>query len=90
MPNLDTEIDHLPEGGFGWALVGILCSKVHAKRRGSFNTLRLYFPKKLHCPKESLFRTQIRRIAEGILFLQAVQLAFLGVGLSPPRVQHRE
>jgi serine/threonine-protein kinase RsbW len=45
MPNLDTEIDHLPEGGFGWALVGILCSKVHAKRRGSFNTLRLYFPK---------------------------------------------
>ena len=46
MPDLDAEIDHLPEGGFGWALVGILCSKVHAKRRGSFNTLRLYFPKK--------------------------------------------
>jgi serine/threonine-protein kinase RsbW len=46
MPDLDAEIDHLPEGGFGWALVGILCSKVHSKRRGSFNTLRLYFPKK--------------------------------------------
>lgn len=46
MPNLDTEIDELPEGGFGCALVDILCSKVHAKRRGSFNTLRLYFSKK--------------------------------------------
>jgi len=46
MPNLDTEIDDLPEGGFGWALVDILCSKVHAKRRGSFNTPRFYFPKK--------------------------------------------
>lgn len=46
MPNLDTEIDELPEGGFGWALVDIICSKVHSKRRGSFNTLRLYFSKK--------------------------------------------
>jgi len=46
MPDLDAEIDHLPKGGFGWALVGILYSKVNAKRRGSFNTLRLYFPKK--------------------------------------------
>ena len=46
MPNLDTEIDDLPEGGFGWALVDILCSKVRSKRRGSFNTLRLNFPKK--------------------------------------------
>ena len=46
MPDLDTEIDDLPEGGFGWALVDILCSKVHSKRRGSFNTLRLYFSKK--------------------------------------------
>ena len=46
MPDLETEISDLPEGGFGWALVDILCSKVHAKRRGSFNTLRLYFSKK--------------------------------------------
>ena len=46
MPNLDTEIDELPEGGFGWALVDILCSKVRSKRRGSFNTLRFYFSKK--------------------------------------------
>jgi hypothetical protein len=46
MPNLDTEIDNLPQGGFGWALVDILCSKVRSKRRGSFNTLRLNFPKK--------------------------------------------
>ena len=46
MPDLDTEIDDLPEGGFGWALVDILCSKVRSKRRGSFNTLRLYFSKK--------------------------------------------
>ena len=46
MPNLDTEIDNLPEGGFGWALVDILCSKVRSKRRGSLNTLRLNFPKK--------------------------------------------
>jgi serine/threonine-protein kinase RsbW len=46
MPNLDTEIDNLPEGSFGWALVDILCSKVRSKRRGSFNTLRLNFPKK--------------------------------------------
>ena len=46
MPDLDAEIDDLPEGGFGWALVDILCSKVHSKRRGSFNTLRLYFSKK--------------------------------------------
>ena len=43
MPDLETEISDLPEGGFGWALVDILCSKVHSKRRGSFNTLRLYF-----------------------------------------------
>ena len=46
MPDLDTKIDGLPEGGFGWALVDIICSKVHSKRRGSFNTLRLYFSKK--------------------------------------------
>ena len=46
MPNLDTEVDELPEGGFGCALVDIICSKVHSKRRGSFNTLRLYFSKK--------------------------------------------
>ena len=46
MPDLDAEIDDLPEGGFGWALVDILCTKVHSKRRGSFNTLRLYFSKK--------------------------------------------
>ena len=46
MPNLDTEIDNLPEGGFGWVLVGILCSKVRSIRRGSLNTLRLNFPKK--------------------------------------------
>ena len=46
MPDLDTETDNLPEGGFGWALVDILCSKVHSKRRGSFNTLRLYSSKK--------------------------------------------
>ena len=45
MPNLDTEIDNLPEGGFGWALVDILCSKVRSIRRGSLNTLRLNFPK---------------------------------------------
>ena len=46
MPDLDAETDDLPEGGFGWALVDILCSKVQSKRRGSFNTLRLYFSKK--------------------------------------------
>ena len=46
MPDLDTKIDDLPEGGFGWALVDILCSKVQPKMRGSFNTLRLYFSKK--------------------------------------------
>jgi len=46
MPDLDTEIDDLPKGGFGWALLDILCTKVHSKRRGSFNTLRLYFSKK--------------------------------------------
>ena len=46
MPDLDAEIDDLPEGGFGWALVDILCSKVRSKRRESFNTLRLYFSKK--------------------------------------------
>ena len=46
MPNLDAEIDDLPEGGFGWALVDILCSKVQSKRRGAFNTLHLYFSKK--------------------------------------------
>ena len=55
MPDLDAEIDHLPEGGIGWALVGILCSKVHAKRRGSFNTLRLYFPKNNTAPKNPYF-----------------------------------
>jgi anti-sigma regulatory factor (Ser/Thr protein kinase) len=32
MPDLDTIIDDLPEGGFGWALVDILCSKVQPKR----------------------------------------------------------
>jgi len=46
MLDLDAEIDDLPEGGFGWALVDILCTKVHSKRSGSFNTLRLYFSKK--------------------------------------------
>ena len=46
MPDLDAEIDDLPEGGFGWALVDILCSNVRSKRRGFFNTLRLNFPKK--------------------------------------------
>jgi hypothetical protein len=46
MPDLDTEIDDLPEGGFGWALLDILCTKVHSKRCRSFNTLRLYFSKK--------------------------------------------
>jgi anti-sigma regulatory factor (Ser/Thr protein kinase) len=45
MPDLDTEIDDLPEGGFGWALLDILCTKMHSKRRRSFNTLRLYFSK---------------------------------------------
>ena len=46
MPDPEAEIDDLPEGGFGWALVDILCTKVHSKGRGSFNTLRLYFSKK--------------------------------------------
>jgi serine/threonine-protein kinase RsbW len=55
MPNLDTEIDNLPEGGFGWALVDILCSKVRSKRRGSLNTLRLNFPKNNTAPKNLYF-----------------------------------
>jgi hypothetical protein len=46
MPDLNIEIDDLPEGGFGWALLDILCTKVHSKLRGSFNTLHLYFSKK--------------------------------------------
>ena len=55
MPDLDSEIDDLPEGGFGWALVGILCSKVHSQWRGSFNTLRFYFPKNNTAPKNPYF-----------------------------------
>ena len=55
MPDLDTEIHDLPEGGFGWALVDILCSKVHSKRRESFNTLRLYFSKNNTAPKNPYF-----------------------------------
>ncbi len=34
------------KAALAWALVDILCTKVHSKRRGSFNTLRLYFSKK--------------------------------------------
>ena len=55
MPDLDTEIDDLPEGGFGWALVDILCSKVRSKRHGSFNTLRLYFSKNNTASKNPYF-----------------------------------
>ena len=46
MPCIETNPADLPEGGFGWALVDIICSEVHSRRRGSFNTLRLYFSKK--------------------------------------------
>ncbi len=46
MPCIETNPADLPEGGFGWALVDIICSEVHGRRRGLFNTLRLYFSKK--------------------------------------------
>lgn len=45
MPDLHVGFSNLPEGGFGWALVNAICCKVCPKRRGSFNTLRLYFSK---------------------------------------------
>ena len=59
MPDLDTEIDDLPEGGLGWALVDILCSKVRSKRRGAFNILRLYFSKNNTAPKNPYFALKI-------------------------------
>jgi len=45
MPDLNTTVDDLPEGGFGWALVDVICDHVHARRRGSFNTIRVVFSK---------------------------------------------
>ena len=45
MPDPHVGFNNLPEGGFGWALVNAICYKVCTKRRGSFNTLRLYFSK---------------------------------------------
>jgi serine/threonine-protein kinase RsbW len=39
-PNVDVELDDLPEGGFGWFLIKDLAKDIHYDRRGSENQLK--------------------------------------------------
>ncbi len=40
--NLDCPTDELPEGGFGWFLIRLLCKDVHYERLGNKNCLALF------------------------------------------------
>lgn len=44
MPNLDTLVDDMPEGGFGWAIVQLLAKDFHYSRISGQNNLTFMIP----------------------------------------------